>query len=192
MPMQELPLLEEPFELDKATRSFQKRLNATIAEFNVKLRAFDEAVAAATESDDPGALGSLADAVDNLQREKTDLLVEERRVRLVMKEYFAVRNSAHGKAVDAQRAVVEEVAKRVKDGLLSLGYVDGMIPSTNVLSLIPDFYFRHPEHKAAKTALDAISGAGRSPHEEPNAGRLEYIDAEIRGERERLIRAARR
>ncbi|RIK80166.1 MAG: hypothetical protein DCC68_11435 [Planctomycetota bacterium] len=192
MPVELLPQLEEPFELDKPSRALQKRLNTMIAEFNVKLRRYDEAVAAATQSDDPGAIGSLADAVDNLVREKGDLLVEERRIRLVMKEYFAVRNQAHGKACDAQRATLEEVTKRLKDGLLALGYVDGMIPGTNVISIIPDLYFRHPEHKAAKTTLDAIAGAFRSPYEVPNAERLEYIDGEIRAERERLLRSARR
>jgi hypothetical protein len=191
MPVQPLPLLEEPFELSKAAKAIQKKCNIWIAEFNQKLRTFDEAVRAATESD-PDAVGSLADMADNLEREKMDLLVEERKLRVLMQSYFKERNEAHGKATDALRIAWEATKEKLHQDLLSIGYVDGRIPGGTQQCLIPLFYMHHPAHFLAQQQYQACQSACGSDSERTNRERIEFIDEEIRAVRDRLLRSVRR
>lgn len=191
MPSAPIQLLEEPFELTKAAKAIQKKCNASIVEFNAKLAKFDEKVAKATSVEDD-ELASLPAVVDGLEQEKLELLIEERKLRQLLGSYFNERRDSHGKATDMLRVAHEETRAKLKEGLVALGYVDGVCPGTYTASIQPGFYHTHPECRLAHQQYQACQGARESGLERLNAERIGDIDNEIRAVRERLTRIARR
>lgn len=191
MAIRHIALLSETFELNKTGKALQKKLNALVEDFNTKLREFDREVGAATDTD-PDEISGLAGTVDALEKRKLDLLVDERKVRVLMNDYFDARATSHMSERDRLRVAWEQTKVKLTEGLVALGYVEGPIPGSNTLSITPDFYFRHPECRAAQANYQSMGTNADDDPPRANRQRIAAIDNEVRAVRERLLRIAGR
>ena len=191
--MRPILTLAEPFELTKATKALQKKLNERIAKHNLNVEAFfTEIEKLEIATVDEVAERGFAATAEIMPRERLDLMSEELRIRRDSIEYFEARSRDLQAAIDG--AILKHQAVRVDlgDKFLSIGFEKVVLPAWTEPVFPPILFFEHPLHKAALQELSALQAmVNSSPQQEANRVAIERIEGEIDQVRRRMLAKAK-
>ncbi len=191
--MRTIQTLDQPFERSKKTKALEDKLNRRAESHNAaweKHEAEREKLKATEIT--PSNSRSIAEASSALGHEKLKLLAEEKIIReeidSLYNDYERDMHAARTAAYEAHAAQETEVRAK----LVEIGYVDGIIPGGDRLSITPGLIAAHPSVFGARRKKDAIESVSLYANRGLNTAALEELAAEIEKIRAELLGPAGR
>jgi len=154
-----LPLLpEEPYPLAQEAADLRLEINARIAAV-LSARSKLDSDRERLSSTSPTTLDAQNMKIaQTLPARSLEILRDEIRVRQsIDSDWRQVRHEARAAQSHLSFEKHAQAQKDVTAKLVSIGYINGVIPDINVLSIIPDMIARHPDVFRAKQARDSAA-----------------------------------
>lgn len=124
---------------------------------------------------------------EDRERELLAALQAEYKVRHAIEaDYRPLARAARERHAEAAAAAVEKAEREVRQGLVGIGYVDGVDPATGRIGIGADFIMVHPAVRAARAATAEADDRVHCGDLDVNRAALDELAGELKG----LIAAA--
>ncbi len=180
--------IDLPFELSKKGTATLRKLNERTAAHEKKRPEIEQRDEELRQLElRPGSASAFVEAARAATDARINFLLEEQQLRGDRDAFYEECESEMQAAVDKAYQEWESAQVEVRQGLIAMGYVDGVLPGTDHLSILPGYIMTHPRVFNARNKHESLRQYDLAAQRKVNAEAAKVVAMILKRTREKLL-----